>query len=294
MITLNLKATNEYGEYDPAALALYGLQMIVEPYRETTLTSTGSGSTGIFHWRIVEADASGHPLSDTPPVLDAQGSHEVVVTLTAPGAVFLLTVQEHRPDGSLIAEGKVKISCKRVRREIRDLKSAEREEYMDALETVYRVSTKEGQAKYGEGYIGVEHITAYHNSKVSGCVSLQKESMLCFSLILGGLGCRVCEMTKILNRSGNRYLELHRSLLDSRFYTSFNIGSCPNFQLPCIKLILTHPQPTQHYCYHSGLQFLPAHIAFDRVMEKSIQLINPKVSMPLWDFMIDAAVYGYK
>lgn len=52
--------------------------------------------------------------------------------------------------------------------------------------------------------------------------------------------------------------------------------------------------PIQNYCYHNGLQFLPAHISFDRVMEKSIQSVNPKVSMPVWDYMIDSAVYGYE
>lgn len=168
VMALKLKATNEYGEFDRSALALYKLEMLVEPYRETTVTASGSGSSGIFHWRIVEADASGEPLSNALPVVEAQGNHEIEVTLTNPGGVYLLTVDERRPDGSLIAQGKVKVSCKHVRREMRDLKDAEREEYLQAMEQVYRVSTKEGKTKYGDDFTGYEHITSYHNSNVRG------------------------------------------------------------------------------------------------------------------------------
>ncbi|CAN0293647.1 unnamed protein product, partial [Ectocarpus sp. 8 AP-2014] len=34
---LTLVATNEYGEYDRGALALYGFDMLVEPYKKTTI-----------------------------------------------------------------------------------------------------------------------------------------------------------------------------------------------------------------------------------------------------------------
>lgn len=168
-MALKLKATNEYGEFDRSALAMYRLEMLIEPYRETTVTASGSGSSGIFHWRMVEADASGEPLANALPVVEARGNHEIGVTLTNPGGVYVLSVDERRPDGSLIAQGKVKVSCKHVRREMRDLKDSEREEYLQAMEQVYRVSTKEGRTKYGEDFVGYEHITAYHNSNVRVC-----------------------------------------------------------------------------------------------------------------------------
>ncbi|CAN0034812.1 unnamed protein product, partial [Sphacelaria rigidula] len=48
----------------------------------------------------------------------------------------------------------------------------------------------------------------------------------------------------------------------------------------------------QTFCYHNGLQFLTGHAAFDMVVERSLQMINPRVSLAFWDFMVDADVYG--
>lgn len=39
-----------------------------------------------------------------------------------------------------------------VRREIRQLKTVDREAFLDAMETLYRLSTKEGVRMYGDAY----------------------------------------------------------------------------------------------------------------------------------------------
>ncbi|CAN0411937.1 unnamed protein product, partial [Hapterophycus canaliculatus] len=44
--------------------------------------------------------------------------------------------------------------------------------------------------------------------------------------------------------------------------------------------------------YHAGLQFLTAHAAFGLMMERSLQTINPKVSLPFWDYMVEAETVG--
>lgn len=44
--------------------------------------------------------------------------------------------------------------------------------------------------------------------------------------------------------------------------------------------------------YHAGLQFLTAHAAFGLAMERSLQAVNPRVSLPLWDYTIDASELG--
>lgn len=48
------------------------------------------------------------------------------------------------------------------------------------------------------------------------------------------------------------------------------------------------------FCYHDGLQFLTSHAAFNLLTERYLQMINPKVSLPVWDFMIEAATMGDK
>lgn len=51
---------------------------------------------------------------------------------------------------------------------------------------------------------------------------------------------------------------------------------------------------SQNYCYHHGMFFLNAHAAFGLWVEQSLQMINPKVSLPQWDFLQDSARYGTK
>lgn len=40
------------------------------------------------------------------------------------------------------------------------------------------------------------------------------------------------------------------------------------------------------------MQFVNAHAAFDLVTERSLQLINPRIALPYWDFMIEAGTLG--
>ena len=175
---LELKASNEYGEHDPAGLSLYGIEMVVEPHRETTLTATASGKSkdSRFFWRVVEADASGASAAadeeeegakeDPVVAFNAEGASEITVTLTSPGSAFLVTVEELRADGVVLARGSATASCKYVRRELRDLTELDRTEFLDSVEAYFKTSDGEGLAKYGEGFSSYELLTAYHNSAV--------------------------------------------------------------------------------------------------------------------------------
>ncbi|CAM9684641.1 unnamed protein product, partial [Phaeothamnion confervicola] len=55
---LSVVAANEYGSFSAEGLALYGFDMVVEPYRRTTLTALcdGAACTGALQWLVVEAD----------------------------------------------------------------------------------------------------------------------------------------------------------------------------------------------------------------------------------------------
>ncbi|CAN0296732.1 unnamed protein product [Pylaiella littoralis] len=278
--SLTVTAKNEYGRYSGAALALYGLEMIVEPFRETTLTTTsafgfdspavggggasaaatgtGAGASTFFVWKVVELDnmEGGMPVEIPTPireeeeeevvVFEKRGGPQVSLELTKPGGVFLLTVEErvvgdgtvinfnrHRTgrtvrsdgdagtvnsdsngDGIVVAKATVTISCRYVRRELRELTDSDLGQVLDAMEVYYRVSTEEGQARYGEGFFNFERLAAYHDA----------------------------DLTK--------------------------------------------------FCYHAGVQFLTAHAAFGLAMERSLQAVNPRVSLPFWDYMIEAETVG--
>lgn len=178
--SLTVTATNEYGRYSDAALALYGLEMIMEPYRQTTLTVTpslvgeaGGGrdspSAATFTWRLEEL-VDGEVASEVFERTNA--GPRTYVVLAKPGGVFRLTVEQWDTAADsgavkLVARATVTASCKYVRRELRELTDADRLDVLDAMEVYYTVSTAEGQAKYGEGFFNYEQLTALHNADVS-------------------------------------------------------------------------------------------------------------------------------
>lgn len=168
-----LGATNEYGDFDQRALAMYDLDMVVEPYRETTLSVVHSATpTSTFHpstrfrWFLVPADESGAPLQGEKALVDAKGGVAATVTLTEPGKNYALLVEQLHQDGAVVAFGKVTVACKYVRRELRDLTDRDRNDFFAAMQEFYTVSGEEGHEKYGSEFFNSAKVTAYHNSKV--------------------------------------------------------------------------------------------------------------------------------
>ncbi|CAM9438226.1 unnamed protein product, partial [Ectocarpus sp. 12 AP-2014] len=53
-----------------------------------------------------------------------------------------------------------------------------------------------------------------------------------------------------------------------------------------------HGTDYENFCYHQGMQFLTSHAAFDLIVERYLQMIDPTVSLPVWDYMIDSASLG--
>lgn len=166
---LSLVAENEYGEYDRKALALYGLEMLVEPFRETRITASnlGGDSTGRFYWLLVRADSSGLPHEGVEAQVDARGGSYATVTLTEAGEKYALLVQQLRADETVVAENRVTITCKYVRRELRDLTDADRTAFFSAMRELYTIPIEEGRAKYGEEFTSAKQLAAYHNTRVS-------------------------------------------------------------------------------------------------------------------------------
>lgn len=60
---------------------------------------------------------------------------------------------------------------------------------------------------------------------------------------------------------------------------------------PAVVASLDHTQRDQ-FCYHAGTQFLTAHSSFNLIMERSLQAVNPRVSLAFWDYMIEADTLG--
>eukprot|EP00904_Undaria_pinnatifida_P001215 jgi/Undpi1/11094/HiC_scaffold_30.g13392.m1 len=248
--SLSLEARNEYGVFD--ALALYGLDMVVEPYKETTLSavtmewttpdsSFGDGPVGCGSWRrksswvLTRLDDKGTPIPDAPPLLNItldvdddqdggegyyggggalSGGGERIdgptITLTEGGTQYLLVVTEMFEDGEVIGEGRATVSCRYVRRELRELTTGDRDAFMDAMVEFYTAPTVVTAG--GPDDRNYQYFAAVHDAK--------------------------------------------------------------------------------EFCYHNGMMFLTAHLAFDWEMEKELQKINPAVSLAFWDYTIESGTLG--
>jgi len=148
--------------------------MLVEPFRETRITAShlGGESTGRFYWLLVRADSSGMPLEDAEAQVDARGGSFATVTLTEAGEKYALLVQQLRADETVVAEKQVTITCKYVRRELRDLTEADRTGFFSAMREFYTVGLEEGKEKYGTTFANSKLMAAYHNTMVRACVRL--------------------------------------------------------------------------------------------------------------------------
>ncbi|CAB1103907.1 TYR [Ectocarpus sp. CCAP 1310/34] len=176
---LTLVATNEYGEYDRGALALYGFEMLVEPYKETTISVTGSASSSgstSYTWLLVREDDDEPEAVDLEIVEqnDAPSGSSVKVTLIEAGATYSLRVQQRElaPEGGgdasvpvVVSEKTIQVTCRHVRRELRDLTSADRTAFFSAMREFYTVNLEAGKEKYGKTFANSKIMSTYHNSR---------------------------------------------------------------------------------------------------------------------------------
>jgi hypothetical protein len=56
--------------------------------------------------------------------------------------------------------------------------------------------------------------------------------------------------------------------------------------------LITAMHNANAFCYHDGLQFLTSHWAFSILVERSLQSVDPMLSLAYWDFMVEAGTLG--
>lgn len=86
------------------------------------------------------------------------------ITLTEGGSLYLLVVTEMLEDGRVVGEGRATVSCRYVRRELRDLTVEDREAFMDAMVRFYTAPTVSESDGLDE--LNYQHFAAVHNAEV--------------------------------------------------------------------------------------------------------------------------------
>jgi hypothetical protein len=154
---IDLSCQNEYGDSSSQVLQYSFLEnsLLVEPYRDTTITVVNSNTDCAYEWRISSAEDSAEQQVDS-----TFSGNPIVVQLATPGN-YILDVEETCSDGTSRSLLK-NVFVKYVRREIQSLNDKDREDFLDALLTLYNTNTKDGIAKYGSQYKSLYYLTTIH------------------------------------------------------------------------------------------------------------------------------------
>ncbi|CAM9580371.1 unnamed protein product [Ectocarpus fasciculatus] len=190
--------TNEYPPLKKSKWA-----HVAEPFRDTTFTafsSIGNLATDVFQWSfqdgtVLEGRRVKHKFK-------AVGRHEVSLMqiVVSTGEVYHM---------------RASVMVKYVRREIRQLTDKDREAFFDAMETLYRLPTPEGVARYGKDYKGIELFVQMH---------------------LDGAGVKDCDH------------------------------------------------------WHDDAGIMTHHVGFTLLFEQALQVVDPSVSIPYWEYTIEATL----
>ncbi|CAN0120597.1 unnamed protein product [Pylaiella littoralis] len=123
---------------------------VAEPFKRTVFTAdsaVGNRDEDVFKWSFEDGT-----------VLEGR---EVERSFTAVGQHAVSLSQIIVSTGNII-QITATVMVKYVRREIRQLTDRDREAFFDTMETIYRLPTAEGNARYGDEYKGIEFFVQMH------------------------------------------------------------------------------------------------------------------------------------
>mmetsp|Transcript_32701 Transcript_32701/g.86398 ORF Transcript_32701/g.86398 Transcript_32701/m.86398 type:complete len:747 (+) Transcript_32701:94-2334(+) len=225
---LELTCTNEYGSTKGRDFFYPFLRgrddpseaILVEPYRATTVTIDDPCNDCDYSWRLL--DKTGYDVSEYS-VGSLNDDSEITLTINATG-VHTLEVKELKPNTGKMDYRRFRnftTYVKYVRREVRELTVEDRESFVHAASTMWKVSTVEGRKRHGFGdrYYDIHYLAIIHND------------------LAGGFECDFVHGT-------------------------------------------------------TGYAFVNAHSAMNLMVEQSIQTIDPRLSLPYWDYSYDKWKYA--
>mmetsp|Transcript_6809 Transcript_6809/g.8159 ORF Transcript_6809/g.8159 Transcript_6809/m.8159 type:complete len:718 (-) Transcript_6809:54-2207(-) len=143
-------SSEEYGSYK--MLDMYPeIEALAEPGRNTKLEAKGgvaaATSTSLYTWYIDGIQIGTTSSKTLTHIFPHVGTYRVQVSALGQGATESATI---------------KVTCKYVRRELRDLTKRDRDAFLGAAKTLWTTSDKEGRAQYGTNYKSVHYFVRMH------------------------------------------------------------------------------------------------------------------------------------
>lgn len=156
---LTFSASNEYGDTKSSKFAYPYLDdaLLAEPYKTALFTIENAGEGCSYGWSITDSAGSTLDSGDT-----TDNSFETSEFKTV-GRYTLFVTESDCNDISFARVAEQKIWVKYVRRELTSLTDDDREAFLDAMSTLWKVSTIEGQKMYGSRYKSLHYFASIHN-----------------------------------------------------------------------------------------------------------------------------------
>lgn len=156
---LLLSASNEYGDTKGNKFAYPFLEsaLLAEPYKVAKI-SIDNGATGCaYSWKI--SDEQGELIEE-----GTAGSSSFVISNLKKVGKYSLSVTEYDcEDSSLSRSIEQEVWVKYVRRELTSLTDSDREAFLDAMSTLWKVNTVDGKELYGPKYKSLHFFASIHN-----------------------------------------------------------------------------------------------------------------------------------
>ena len=147
---INITVSNEYGEFSGAKYQWLTDSHLVEPYKTTSFSiNTDNTIDNTLSWKWVHPDE------------DVLWGSSIEKVFTTPGK-YDLYLHGIDTNNEVVINQTIPVIVKYVKRELRSLSSEDRHKFLHAASKIWKYTTVEGQAKYGEKFTGIHQFVEEH------------------------------------------------------------------------------------------------------------------------------------
>ncbi len=149
---ISVIVSNEYGVYSGANYEWLTNKYLAEPYKTTTI-SIDTDAVGIndnIYWKWTQEDST-----------DEKWGNSIEKIFTAPGKYYIY-LNGLNSNNDTIITATIPIIVKYVKRELRTLTNDDRHKFLHAASKIWKYTSSEGRAKYGEKFTGIDELVEEH------------------------------------------------------------------------------------------------------------------------------------
>ena len=149
---ISVIVSNEYGIYSGADYGWLTNKYLAEPYKTTTIsidTSVVDNGDNIY-WKWTQEDSR-----------DEKWGNSIETVFTSPGDYYIYLNGLNSNNDTIITTT-IPIVVKYVKRELRRLTNDDRHKFLHAASKLWKYTTSQGRAKYGEKFTGIDELVEEH------------------------------------------------------------------------------------------------------------------------------------